>query len=157
MSDNNIGIRVEVEWANGLTRFDFDTKKLKKTFRIVGRDLKANASLLLKRPSPSLPGEIPGRLSGAYSRAVVAKVSRSGFSVGVSPTRAALLKAITKGKKGAWELKTFYPAILANGSVKRKIASRKSPTMEALDRRQAAYRSVLSRAIDDAIKPAFEK
>lgn len=155
MARGSGGVSVQVTWADGLSRFDFDQRAVKFVMRAIGRDLKANAARILRsRRGVSKPGETPGRDTGAYSRSIVANVSRSGFSVGVSPTRKTLEKAAIKSKRRK-ALSTFYPAILSAGS--KHLRPRTSPTSLALERRQAAYRSALSNTLIKAIKPAFEK
>lgn len=149
------GVSVEISWADGLSRFDLDKRTIKFAMRAVGRDLKANAARILRsHRGVSQPGDTPGRDTGAYSRSIVAIVSRSGFSVGVSPTRKSLEKASAKAKRKR-AISDFYPAILSAGS--KHLGQRVSPTARALERRQEAYRTAMSNAITKAIKPAFAK
>ena len=137
-ADNGV---FRLEFPDGYDRWDFDRPYVKSVMRTVGKDLKANTQRVLRRGGRSKPGEAPTKRYGIYAKAIVSRVSKSGLSVGISPTRKTLLRALVSGlppqvRKG-FALKDFYPAPLVERKGGRGV--RLSPVMVALKIRRNAY------------------
>ena len=145
--------RCRLEFPDGFDRWSFDRAFVRKVMGNVGKDLVANTRRLLRRRGASKPGEPPVKRFGIYAKAITSRVSKSGMSVGVSPTRKTLLRALVSGlpadMRKSFSLKTFYPAML----VKRKggKGERLSPTTFALERRRAAYQRYFADHLGGAI------
>lgn len=88
----------------GHSRIDFDSKKIRKALRREAAPIRKIAKKLVSRRAVSQPGDYPGKLSGALQRSIKTKISKSGFTARVSPTKTAEMGA------------DFYPAILGAGS-----------------------------------------
>jgi hypothetical protein len=126
---------------DGFSRIDFDRKKVRKSMQLLGRDVQKEARRLIARRSISLPGQNPGRMTGAMYRSIKYKVSRPGFLVRIAPQKTAEMG------------RDFYPAYLHYGSEKINLKSRNNFMTEALDRRSDNARSVLRNTLESALIP----
>lgn len=124
----------------GFSRIDFDKKKIRKTMRLLGRDVQKDARRLVSRRAISGAGEYPGRQTGRLWRAIKYKVSKPGFLVKVMPAKTA-------------GMKDYYPAFLRYGSKSRDLAPRKNYMTDALDNRRSMARGALSNALRDSLVP----
>lgn len=125
---------------DGFSRIDFDRKKIRKTMRMLGRDVQKEARRLVARRAVSGAGEYPGRQTGRLWRAIKYKVSKPGFLVKIMPGKTA-------------DMKDFYPAFLLYGSKKRDLAPRKNYMTDALENRRSVARGALRNALMDSLKP----
>ena len=151
------------ELQKPLTYADFDTRVLKKNFRTVGAEVRKIARRLVSRRAVSKAGEFPGMDTGTLRKSIKSKVSRSGFSVGISSYK-------IEG------MDVYYPAFVywghrskgadrVNGipdkkqhgrkRVGEKVAKpRRNYIVEAAERYgQTRYQSVMQKVLVDAIKP----
>lgn len=150
------------ELQKPLTYADFDTRVLKKNFRTVGAEVRKIARRFVSKRAVSRAGEFPGMDTGTLRKSIKAKVSRSGFSVGVASYK-------IEG------MDVYYPAFVywghrskgadrVNGipdkkqhgrkRVGEKVAKpRRNYIVEAAERYgQTRYQSVMQRVLVDAIK-----
>lgn len=125
---------------SGFSRIDFDGRVVRKSMRVLGRDVQKEARRLIARRAISGAGEYPGRMTGRLWRAVKYKVARSGFMVVVRPNKTS-------------EMEFFYPAVLHYSSEKRNIAARKNFMTDALENRATPSRAVLRNTLRDALIP----
>lgn len=125
----------------GFSRIDFDGKKIRKTMRLLGRDVQKEARRLVARRAISGAGDYPGRQTGTLWRAIKYRVSRPGFLVRIQPDKTPEMGA------------DFYPAYLNYGSKKRNLAKRKNFMTDALESRRDMARSAIKRALKDALVP----
>ena len=125
---------------DGFSRIDFDRKKIRKTMRMLGRDVQKEARRLVARRAVSGAGEYPGRQTGRLWRAIKYRVSKPGFLVKIMPGKTA-------------DMKDFYPAFLLYGSKSRDLAPRKNYMTDALDNRRSVARGALRNALMDSLKP----
>lgn len=137
MSNPTLETNVTID---GFSQVDFDRSKVRKSMRLIGRDVQKEARRLIARRAISNPGDYPGRHTGRMWRAVKYKVSRSGFMVVVRPDKTD-------------DMSFFYPAVLHYGSEKRNIQARKNFMTDALDNRQQNARAALHGALQDALIP----
>jgi len=126
---------------DGFSRVDFDKRKIRKTMRVLGRDVQKEARRLIARRAISGAGEFPGRDTGALWRAIKYKVSKPGFLVRVEPAKTAEMGP------------DFYPAFLLYGSKKRDLAARKNYMTTALENRRDVARVALRNALQDSLIP----
>ena len=124
----------------GFSKIDFDRKKIRKTMRVLGRDVQKEARRLVARRAISGAGEYPGKQTGRLWRAVKYKVSKPGFLVKIMPQKTA-------------DMKDYYPAFLLYGSKKRDLAPRKNYMTDALESRRSTARGALRNALIDSLKP----
>jgi hypothetical protein len=94
---------VSVKIPEGFTFYDFDKKVVKKSLREIGKDVRAEARKRISRKVVSAPSEAPGRQTGTMMKSVKSKVSKSGFSVWVTPTKTEAMG------------KYYYPAYVVYG------------------------------------------
>lgn len=125
----------------GFSRIDFDGKRIRKTMRLLGREVQKEARRLVARRAISGAGDYPGRQTGAMWRAIKYRVSKPGFLVRIQPD-----KTEEMGKD-------FYPAYLNYGSKKRNLAKRRNFMTDALESRRDMARSAIKRALKDALVP----
>lgn len=125
----------------GHSRIDFDGKQIRKTMRLLGREVQKEARRLVARRAISGAGDYPGRQTGAMWRAIKYRVSKPGFLVRIQPD-----KTEEMGKD-------FYPAFLSYGSKKRNLAKRRNFMTDALESRRDMARSAIKRALKDALVP----
>lgn len=130
-------INVKLE---GFSRIDFDKKKIRKTMRVLGRDVQKAARRLVARRAVSGAGEYPGRQTGRLWRAIKYKVSKPGFLVKIMPAKTV-------------DMKDYYPAFLRYGSETRNIAPRRNYMTDALESRRGVARGALRNALMDSLKP----
>lgn len=86
----------------GFRTIDYDPKALKEPLRKAGNDVRKAARKLISRRVVSAPGEFPGRQTGEMQRSMRVKVSRSGYSVAVYPTKTQAMPV-------------YYPAFVVYG------------------------------------------
>ncbi len=141
----------------GFRRIDYDRNRLKEPLKKVGKDVQKIARKNLSSKAVSKPGGFPGMQSGEMRRSIRYKVSRSGYSVYLYPA---------KTKK----MQDFYPAFVIYGHrapgsetekearshkkrVGKKVAEpRMNPIVSAAIAYEDSFKSVMSEALDDAIK-----
>lgn len=140
----------------GHSRIDFDKVKIRRAMRKIGAEVRKEARRLVARRAISVPGQYPGRGTGALMRSIKARVSKPGFLVRIAPD-----KTSDMGKD-------FYPAFLwfgVTGNARRKdhraqpkngawrIAPRENYMIDALESRRESVRSTLRDALMDSLKP----
>lgn len=124
----------------GFSRIDFDRKQVRKTMRVLGRDVQKEARRLVARRAISRPGEAPGRDTGRLMRSIKSKVSKPGFLVRIAPYKTS-------------EMQDFFPAFLYYGSTKNNLKPRDNYMTTALDRRSANARALLFNTLQNALIP----
>lgn len=87
---------------DGFKRIDYDGKELKKPLRKSGNAVRKIARKLISRKAVSDAGQFPGKDTGEMARSIKVKVSRSGYSVRVMPTKTA-------------KMPVYYPAFVVYG------------------------------------------
>lgn len=78
---------VSVSVDDGFKRVDYDGKKLLKVLRKAGSDVRRIARKLISKKVVSQAGAFPGKQTGEMSKGIKVKVSRSGYSVRIVPTK----------------------------------------------------------------------
>lgn len=124
----------------GFSRIDFDKRKIRKALSLEGRAVQKLARRAVSRKAISMPGQDPGKLTGALSRSIKVKVSKPGFLVRIAPYKTD-------------DMRMFYPAILFHGSKKNNIAPRNNYMTEALDARKNTARAAIRHALENALIP----
>lgn len=125
----------------GHSRIDFDGKQIRKTMRLLGREVQKEARRMVARRAISNPGEYPGKQAGVLFRSIRYKVSRPGFLVRIMP-----YKTPEMGDD-------FYPAYLLYGSKKRDLAKRGNYMVDALKAKREISRNAIKNALKDALIP----
>lgn len=142
---------------DGFSRIDFDGRQVRKSMRVLGRDVQKEARRLIARRAISGADEYPGRQTGKLWRAIKYHVSRSGFMVRIQPDKTG-------------EMEYFYPASLHYGIRKMRsialakrhkkqpdgpyrLAPRANFMTDALENRNQHTRSVLRGTLQDALIP----
>ncbi|MET3229981.1 UNVERIFIED_ORG: hypothetical protein ABIC54_002166 [Burkholderia sp. 1263] len=170
------GVELHVGWT-GHTKIDFDKKKIRKTMRVLGRDVQKEARRLVARRAISQPGDYPGRDTGTLRRSIKSKVSRSGFLVRIAPQKTAEMgddfypAYLWYGTRGQGRIKRLGAGEGVGKSNRRRrgarsalVAERASATnyviqpranymAEALARRSETSRNAISRALQIALVP----
>lgn len=80
------GVYMHIGGFEGFDRSaDFDKREVRKAMRKAGTLVVREARKLVAKRGPSAAGDYPSRRTGALSKAIRAKVSRSGFMVRIEP------------------------------------------------------------------------
>lgn len=95
-------MQISAKIQSGFSYPDLDTKVLKKGLRSVGNEVRKEARKLIARKAVSEAGGFPGKDTGAMQNSIRAKVSRTGFSVAVYPTKTE-------------KMPVYYPAFVVYG------------------------------------------
>lgn len=141
----------------GFKRIDYDAKALKKPLRQSGNAVRKIARKMISRKAVSEAGKFPGKQTGTMQKSIKIKVSKSGYSVAVYPTKTQAMPA-------------YYPAFVVYGhrgpnsetaqearshkqrSGKKVAAPRKNFVPEAADRYAKTFQSEMFAALGEAIK-----
>lgn len=151
-----------VELQKPLNYFDFDKSVLKPRMRKVGRDVVKMARKNVSRKAVSKPNEFPGRDTGLLRRAIKAKVSRSGFSVGIMPYPDAFQKAkedyyapfVYYGHRGPGADSSREQHKVRTGT--KVAAPRKNFVVDAVERYgRNRYEAEMRALLADAVKPGL--
>lgn len=151
-----------VELQKPLKFADFDKSVLKPRMRKVGRDVVKLARKNVSRKAVSKPNEFPGRETGLLRRAITAKVSRSGFSVGIMPYPSAFERA----KEDFYAPFVYYGHRAPNTDSEKEhhkvrtgskvAAPRKNFVVDAVERYgKTRYEAEIRALLADAIKPGL--
>lgn len=149
------GVRaaLHVDGWDSYRRLDFDRKEVRKGFRRVGRLVQIAARKRIRKGAALQ--DYPAGRRGTLARSITVKVSRPGFFVRVAP-----FKTPAMGKD-------FYPAYLFYGVTgkprrrdrrsqakdgKWRVKPRGNYMTDALDEQTGNIRSVLSAALEQALK-----
>ena len=163
MSADRAGaLTMRAQIQSPFTFADFDPRVLKKGFRKVGAEVRKIAKKEVSKKAVSRAGDFPGRDTGTLRKSIKAKVSRSGFSVGVASYKVT-------------GMDVYYPAFVYWGhrapgedmkdgkSDKKQHGKKRVGTKVAAPRKnyiaaaaeaygQTQYQSVMSTLLDDALK-----
>lgn len=141
----------------GFKCVDYDPKALKKPLTNSGKAVQKIARKLISRRAVSEPGQYPGKQTGEMAKSIMVKVSKSGYSVLIYPTK-------TK------DMPTYYPAFVVYGhrgpysetvqearahkqrAGKKVAAPRKHFIFEAAKKYEKTFQSEMYDALGDAIK-----
>lgn len=141
----------------GFKCVDYDPKALKKPLNDSGKAVAKIARKSISRRAVSEPGQFPGKQTGAMARSIKVKVSKSGYSVSIYPTK-------TK------EMPVYYPAFVVYGhrapysetaqesrshkqrSGQKVAAPRKHFIFEAAKKYEKTFQSEMYDALGEAIK-----
>lgn len=74
-----------VKFDGPLKTPDFDRKVMRKHLGKMGREVAKIGRKLVSKKAVSEPGQYPGKDTGTLQKSIKAKVSKSGFSVGIRP------------------------------------------------------------------------
>lgn len=148
---------VSVSVDDGFKRIDYDGKALKDPLRKSGYAVRKIARKLISRKAVSDAGQFPGKDTGEMARSIKVKVSRSGYSVRIMPTKTN-------------EMPAYYPAFVVYGhrapnsettqearahkarAGKKVAAPRKNFVPEAANQYADTFQKEMFDALGDAIK-----
>lgn len=141
----------------GYRKIDYDPKALKQPLRKSGNAVRKIARKMISREAVSEAGQFPGKQTGEMAKSIKVKVSKSGHSVAVYPTKTQAMPA-------------YYPAFVVYGhrapysetaqearshkqrAGKKVAAPRKNFVPEAADKYAKTFESEMFDALGDAIK-----
>lgn len=141
----------------GYRKIDYDPKALKQPLRKSGNAVRKIARKMISRKAVSEAGQFPGKQTGEMAKSIKVKVSQSGYSVAVYPTKTQAMPA-------------YYPAFVVYGhrapysetaqearshkqrAGKKVAAPRKNFVPEAADKYAKTFESEMFDALGDAIK-----
>ncbi|MFR3318144.1 MAG: hypothetical protein ACLTS9_03405 [Sutterella wadsworthensis] len=141
----------------GYRKIDYDPKALKQPLRKSGNAVRKIARKMISRKAVSEAGQFPGKQTGEMAKSIKVKVSKSGYSVAVYPTKTQAMPA-------------YYPAFVVYGhrapysetaqearshkqrAGKKVAAPRKNFVPEAADKYAKTFESEMFDALGDAIK-----
>lgn len=141
----------------GYRKIDYDPKALKQPLRKSGNAVRKIARKMISREAVSEAGQFPGKQTGEMAKSIKVKVSKSGYSVAVYPTKTQAMPA-------------YYPAFVVYGhrapysetaqearshkqrAGKKVAAPRKNFVPEATDKYAKTFESEMFDALGDAIK-----
>ncbi len=141
----------------GYRKIDYDPKALKQPLRESGDAVRKIARKMISREAVSEAGQFPGKQTGEMAKSIKVKVSKSGYSVAVYPTKTQAMPA-------------YYPAFVVYGhrapysetaqearshkqrAGKKVAAPRKNFVPEAADKYAKTFESEMFDALGDAIK-----
>ena len=141
----------------GYRKIDYDPKALKQPLRGSGNAVRKIARKMISREAVSEAGQFPGKQTGEMAESIKVKVSKSGYSVAVYPTKTQAMPA-------------YYPAFVVYGhrapysetaqearshkqrAGKKVAAPRKNFVPEAADKYAKTFESEMFDALGDAIK-----
>lgn len=141
----------------GYRKIDYDPKALKQPLRKSGNAVRKIARKMISREAVSEAGQFPGKQTGEMAKSIKVKVSKSGYSVAVYPTKTQAMPA-------------YYPAFVVYGhrapysetaqearshkqrAGKKVVAPRKNFVPEAADKYAKTFESEMFDALGDAIK-----
>ena len=141
----------------GYRKIDYDPKALKQPLRKSGNAVRKIAGKMISRKAVSEAGQFPGKQTGEMAKSIKVKVSKSGYSVAVYPTKTQAMPA-------------YYPAFVVYGhrapysetaqearshkqrAGKKVAAPRKNFVPEAADKYAKTFESEMFDALGDAIK-----
>ena len=141
----------------GYRKIDYDPKALKQPLRKSGNAVRKIARKMISRKAVSEAGQFPGKQTGEMAKSIKVKVSKSGYSVAVYPTKTQAMPA-------------YYPAFVVYGhrapysetaqearshkqrAGKKVAAPRKNFVPEAADKYAKTFESEMVDALGDAIK-----
>ena len=148
-----VGVSVD----HGFKRIDYDAKALKQPLRKSGNAVRKIARKMISRKAVSEAGQFPGKQTGAMQKSIKVKLSKSGYSVAVYPTKTQAMPV-------------YYPAFVVYGhrapnsetsqearshkqrSGKKVAAPRKNFVPEAADKYAKTFQSEMFDALGGAIK-----
>ena len=141
----------------GYRKIDYDPKALKQPLRKSGNAVRKIARKMISRKAVSEAGQFPGKQTGEMAKSIKVKVSKSGYSVAVYPTKTQAMPA-------------YYPAFVVYGhrapysetaqearshkqrAGKKVAAPSKNFVPEAADKYAKTFESEMFDALGDAIK-----
>ena len=141
----------------GYRKIDYDPKALKQPLRKSGNAVRKIARKMISRKAVSEAGQFPGKQTGEMAKSIKVKVSKSGYSLAVYPTKTQAMPA-------------YYPAFVVYGhrapysetaqearshkqrAGKKVAAPRKNFVPEAADKYAKTFESEMFDALGDAIK-----
>jgi hypothetical protein len=141
----------------GYRKIDYDPKALKQPLRKSGNAVRKIARKMISREAVSEAGQFPGKQTGEMAESIKVKVSKSGYSVAVYPTKTQAMPA-------------YYPAFVVYGhrapysetaqearshkqrAGKKVAAPRKNFVPEAADKYAKTFENEMFDALGDAIK-----
>ena len=141
----------------GYRKIDYAPKALKQPLRKSGNAVRKIARKMISRKAVSEAGQFPGKQTGEMAKSIKVKVSKSGYSVAVYPTKTQAMPA-------------YYPAFVVYGhrapysetaqearshkqrAGKKVAAPRKNFVPEAADKYAKTFESEMFDALGDAIK-----
>lgn len=141
----------------GYRKIDYDPKALKQPLRKSGNAVRKIARKMISRKAVSEAGQFPGKQTGEMAKSIKVKVSKSGYSVAVYPTKTQAMPA-------------YYPAFVVYGhrapysetaqearshkqrAGKKVAAPRKNFVPEAADKYAKTFESEMFDALGDSIK-----
>lgn len=148
-----VGVSVD----HGFKRIDYDAKALKQPLRKSGNAVRKIARKMISRKAVSEAGQFPGKQTGTMQKSIKVKLSKSGYSVAVYPTKTQAMPV-------------YYPAFVVYGhrapysetaqearshkqrSGKKVAAPRKNFVPEAADKYAKTFQTEMFDALGEAIK-----
>lgn len=142
----------------GFRTIDYDPRELRKPLRKAGQDVRKIARKLISRRAVSEAGGFPGRDSGEMQRSLRVKMSRSGYSVAVYPTKTSRMQVyypafVVYGHRGPGS-ETAEQARRHKKRPGEKVAKPRKNFVEAAAKAYAStFQNEMTEALADAIKP----
>ena len=141
----------------GYRKIDYDPKALKQPLRKSGNAVRKIARKMISRKAVSEAGQFPGKQTGEMAKSIKVKVSKSGYSVAVYPTKTQAMPAyypafVVYGHRAPYS-ETAQEARSHKQRAGKKVASpRKNFVPEAADKYAKTFESEMFDALGDAIK-----
>lgn len=142
----------------GFRTIDYDPKELRKPLQKAGQAVRKIARKFISRRAVSEAGGFPGKDSGEMQRSLRVKMSRSGYSVAVYPTKTSRMQAyypafVVYGHRGPGS-ETVEQARRHKKRPGEKVAKpRKNFVPAAAEKYAGQFEDAMSDALAQAIKP----
>lgn len=136
-SQGSVGLAVGLDFHKTI---DYDRKAMRRALNAGGALVRKEARRLLSRKAVSLPGEVPGTVTGRLMRSIgiVSRGSKGGW-----------VKVAPRAIKGS----VFYPAFLFYGSPKTGLAKRANFMTQALANQSEPVRNQVRAALAQSLVP----
>ena len=141
----------------GYRKIDYDPKALKQPLRKSGNAVRKIARKMISRKAVSEAGQFPGKQTGEMAKSIKVKVSKSGYSVAVYPTKTQAMPAyypasVVYGHRAPYSETAQEARSHKQRAGKKVAAPRKNFVPEAADKYAKTFESEMFDALGDAIK-----
>ena len=141
----------------GYRKIDYDPKALKQPLRKSGNAVRKIARKMISRKAVSEAGQFPGKQTGEMAKSIKVKVSKSGYSVAVYPTKTQAMPAyypafVVYGRRAPYSETAQEARSHKQRAGKKVAAPRKNFVPEAADKYAKTFESEMFDALGDAIK-----
>lgn len=141
----------------GFKRIDYDAKALKQPLRKSGNAVRKIARKMISRKAVSEAGQFPGKQTGTMQKSIKVKLSKSGYSVAVYPTKTQAMPVyypafVVYGHRAPYSETTQEARSHKQRPGKKVAAPRKNFVPEAADKYAKTFQSEMFDALGEAIK-----